>query len=133
MRKIPTLISILVTLTVLLITSCLDKEIEENLVLQIELKNTEEYILDLGLQKMIDRPNGVADVNIIFQANHFRKSELEFVVTGLGLNDNVIYKYLTEENFVGKDYIEINVCKSFECANVGSQIETIRIECNVTN
>lgn len=76
---------------------CSDKDFKENHILQIEIKNTEEYLLDLGLQKIIDRPNGVVDADIILQANHFRKSELEFVVKGLGLNDNVICKYLADE------------------------------------
>jgi len=133
MRIIPTLKSILITLTVLLMASCSDKEFEENHIIHIEIKNTEEYLLDLGLHRMIDRPNGVVDADIILQANHFRKSELEFVVTGLGLNDNVIYKYLAEENFIGKDYVEINVCKSFECGKVGSQFETVKIEFIITN
>ena len=85
MRIIPTLKSILVTLIALLIARCSNKEFEENHILQIEIKNTEEYLLDLGFQKTIDHPNGVVDADIILQANHFRKSELEFVVTGVRL------------------------------------------------
>jgi len=76
MRTIPTLKLILVTLIVLLIASCSEKDFEENHILQIEIKNMEEYLLDLGLQKIIDRPNGMVDADIILQANHFRKSEL---------------------------------------------------------
>ncbi len=123
---------VLVILIALLVTCCSDQEIERNDVLRINAKNDEEYILDLGLQKTFDRPNGVTDAIIIVQANHFRKSEIEFEVTGLGLYDKVLFKYLAVENYEGKDYVEIRVCKSSECRNIDSEIEIIKVEFSIT-
>ncbi|MDN5211872.1 hypothetical protein QQ020_07410 [Fulvivirgaceae bacterium BMA12] len=124
--------SILVALIVTM-GGCSKKEIEANDVLQININSSEEYLLDVGLQKMFDRPEGIVDANITFQAGHFRKSELTFAVTGLGLNDNVVYKYLAEENFTGKDYVEITVCKSWTCDNVDAKVEIIKIEFIISN
>ncbi len=132
MKKDLIFTSILVALIVTM-GGCSKKEIEANDVLQINIKSSEEYLLDLGLQKMFDRPEGVVDANITFQAGHFRKSELTFAVTGLGLNDNVVYKYFAEENFTGKDYVEITVCKSSACNSADAKVEVIKIAFTITN
>ena len=133
MKKSLIFASITVVLLVTMAGCSKKEEIGTNDVLQINLKNSEEYLLDLGLQKMFDHPEGIVDANITFQAGHFRKSELAFAVTGLGLNDNVVYKYLAEENFTGKDYIEITVCRSLPCDRADAKVEVIKIAFIITN
>ncbi|MEO1051721.1 MAG: hypothetical protein AAFX87_13920 [Bacteroidota bacterium] len=93
---------------------------------EINITAGQEFEFDLGLQRMFDRPDGIVEAEIISQANNFDRSEIEFEVTGLGLEDNVFYKYKPQTDFTGTDKVEIRVCRSFECDDPDSQQEIVR-------
>ncbi len=126
------LIPILLLTVGMLLVACDYDTIQRDNIMQVEIANDSEYQLNLGLQQILGRP-GIVEAHISRQADFFRISKLTFEVTALGVEDALIYSYLAAQDFVGRDWVEIKVCRGAACADANSSEEVVVIEFIVRN
>ena len=101
-------------------TSCSDKKEVTNEI-NVTLKNTENYSKTF----VLGDEEGAA---IKVQAEHFEKSEL---IRDKNTNMNVEYHFKPITDFVGKDYVVIEVF--YNKTGIGpTEIETVRINFSIT-
>ena len=123
MRKILNLSLILICS--LLLTNCSKNDEPENFdsELNITISNSDNYELDL----MISGDEEGATIRT--QSQFFQKSKL---VRDSSTNWSVVYKYEPLPNYTGTDFVEIETCSGGESTGCSS-VETVRINCTITN
>lgn len=102
-------------------TEPIETSAESNDIVSVTIKNSNEYIHDFQIC------GDEEGATIITQPQHAAVSE---IVREKYRDWCVVYKYIPEEGFVGKDYVEIETCTGGE-GSACSEKEIIRIEFTV--
>lgn len=120
MSNVRTVITIFIFISLILFTGCKDESDIDNISVELKSYETYKHTLVTGDEE---------GAKIKTQARHFEISE----ITRNAEDDYAaVYTYKPTANYIGRDYVEIEILMGSDGASQPSEINTIRIIFTVT-